>query len=404
LVRRELLTPAQQKSVAKDIARGIHKSNQRIAQYPVKLFLDSGVFGAWNRGQTLDIQAYCDFIKRNEPWLSCYAGMDVIPGKFGQARTMKQVEESAAQSATNQTFMRKQGLSPIPIFHQGESFQWLEKMLADDEPYIGISTAKDLTQREHAMWLDHVFSLITDQAGNPFVRTHGFGITTIPLLLRYPWYTCDSTTWSLAAGFGLIYVPGLRGGKPDYTQVPMRIIMSGRTQIAWSSARRQYENLGPFEKLHVDSYLEYLGLSIEQVRYQSSARRAACLRYFIDFHEHFKVQPFKHRQGAQHGKFITGARKAPPLWDHMSIVFATMMANGQFSQIMNAAKARNRLVSYYELLGKPDEPLRHYVEHGITDLNYQRRKPAPIWNDTYTSTRRMSLLKRIKDYRNADAT
>lgn len=363
----------------------------------VSLFLDSGVFGAWNRGEALDIQQYCDFIKRNDSYLTCYAGMDVIPGKFGQKRTPQQVEESAAQSAKNQDFMRKQNLKPIPIFHQGESFHWLEKMMADNEPYIGISTAKDLTHREHRVWLDQVFTMATDSSGVPYFKTHGFGITTISLLLRYPWWTCDSTTWSLAAGFGLIYVPGLLGGKPNYRQLPVRVIMSGRTQMAWSSAKRQYEALSRLEQKHVDEYLEYLGLTVEQVRYQSSARRAACLRYFIDFHEQLKLQPFKHRQGDGHGLFKS-KKKASGLWDHMTIIFATMMANGQFSRIMNAANARNRLVSYYELLGKPETPLHNYVRDGITDVDYERRKPAAIWNDTYTSSRRMSLLDRLKGY------
>jgi len=368
-----------------------------VSPNKVNLFLDSGVFGAWNRGETLDIQEYCDFIKRNEQYLTCYAGMDVIPGKFGQRRTMEEVEDSAEQSAKNQTYMRKQGLTPIPIFHQGESFKWLEKMMADEEPYVGISTAKDLTHREHRVWLDQVFTMITDASGVPFIKTHGFGITTISLLLRYPWWTSDSTTWSLAAGFGLIYVPGMRGSKPDYTQLPVRVIMSGRTQMAWSSAKRQYENLSIIEKDHVNSYLEYLGLSIEQVRYQSSARRAACLRYFIDFHEQLKLKPFQHRLGDSIGRKAS-KKKAPELWDHMTIVFATMMSNGQFSRIMNAANASNRLVSYYELIGKPEQPLHNYVRDGITDIDYERRKPAPIWNDTYTSSRRMSLLERLKGY------
>jgi hypothetical protein len=381
LAKRQRLT-SQKKEAAPDRA--------------VSLFLDSGVFSAWNRGESLDIKKYIEFVKETEHLLTCYANMDVIPGKFGEKRTMDQVEASAQGSYKNQQIMKDAGLTPIPIFHQGESFTWLDKMLNEGEPYIGISTAKDVPNREQRRWLDHVWSVITDKNGVPYVKTHGFGITNISLLLRYPWYTCDSTTWSLAAGFGLVYIPGIRSGKPDYSQLPVRIIMSGRQQSAWSSAKRQYEALSDIERAHVDHYLNYVGVSIPEARYLSSARRAACLKYFMDFAKSYRLKPFKFRHGV-----TTDFRPnvpAPPLRESMSVIFATMLTNGQFSQIMTDAGARTRLLSYWEFVKRKDgvEALERYVTHGIYNLEYKQRPPPRDWGDTHTSHRRIQLVKRLE--------
>lgn len=381
--------------------------NPAISQPPkngraVDLFLDSGVFSAWNRGTTLDVKAYCKFIKRNAEHLQCYATMDVIPGVFGQKRTQREVEQSAKGSYDNQQVMRGRGLTPIPIFHQGEDFKWLEQYIRDGEDYIGISTAKDLRNTEQREWLDHVFTMITDKNGVPYVRTHGFGITNISLLLRYPFFTADSTTWSLAAGFGLVYVPAMSGSAPDYTKLPIRIIMSGRKQAAWSSAKRQYEALNEHDRAWVDMWLDHVGVTHHEARYKSSARRRACLKYFEGFSANHPITPFhlEHRHGSagllEPVNPLHIDRKPQTLWPRMRIIMATMMHNGQFSMILNAAGARSRLVSYWEIMGRDEELLHNFVRDGITDINYTPRPPPPKWNETYMSSRAMKLLERIK--------
>jgi hypothetical protein len=381
----------------------------------VDLFLDSGVFSAWNRGTTLNLKDYCKYIERNKSALNAYATMDVIPGKFDQKRTQKQVEESAKGSYKNQQIMKDRGLTPIPIFHQGENLKWLEQYIKDGEPYIGISTAKDLKPQVQRIWLDHIFTMITDTKGVPFVKTHGFGVTSPPLLLRYPWFTTDSTTWSLGAGYGVIYVPPMNGGVPDFTKVPTRIIMSGRLQKgwmqedtlefrAWSVAKRQYEGLSAPDKEWVDAWLTYCNITPQEARYKSSSRRAACLKYYVGFSNNFKTVPFssefRHkRTGLLEKPYDLHVDIKPqPLWPRMNVIMATMMYNGQFSRILNAAGARHRLVSYWETMKRDDELLHKFVQHGITDLHYEPKDTASNWNETYVSKRTMMFLERIKNY------
>lgn len=364
---------------------------------PVDLFMDSGVFPAWGRGELIDVKLYCDFLKRNAKYIGPYASVDYIPGKFGEPVTREQVEYSAKLSYDNHQVMRGWGFKPIPIFHQGENMKWLEQYLKDGEPYIGIATRKDLRQEVQRDWLDHCFTMVTDRNGVPFVKTHGFGITNISQLLRYPWYSSDSTTWALAAGFGLIYVPQFKKGKPDYTQLPTRIIMSGRVQKAWSSAKRQYEGLNPDEKAWVQQWLDHIGLTVFDCRHDPISRRSACIKYFLGFCQNYHIKPFPDR----HGDGFFGAKKVTKdghlPWERMIIYNSTHMMNGQFSRIMTEADARNRLISYWECREKPDAMLKKYVTLGTTDLNYMPRKAAVNYaDDRYLSHRRLALLERIK--------
>lgn len=380
----------------------------------VKLFMDSGVFGAWSRGITLDIKQYIKFIKRYEHLLFCYATMDQIPGRPQVARTKKEVDESAAVGYRNHQILKDAGLKPIPIFHQGESFKYLEQYLKDGEPYIGIATAKDmpgdLSDYQHE-WLDQMFSILTDKNGVPYVKTHGFGITKINFMLRYPWYTCDSTTWSLAAGFGMIYVPQYKRGVPDYSTLPVRVIMSGVEQKSWSSSMRQYDGMGPVERAHVERYIAHLGLTVKEVAHMSSARRTACIKYFNEFCATQAVQPFnpKHRAPVNVGVAHHEHFKAPKIHEHKNIMFATMVHNRGFSRLLTAAGGVHRLVSYFDLFklmekdqDKLDTMMTNYVTLGIDDPAYKARAPKPhdVWGEHYMSHRRMNIHKRVEGYQN----
>lgn len=388
------------------------------AERKVNLFLDSGVFSAWSRAhvadlepalkdkvkRVLNVKGYAKFIKRNEHLLTAYATMDEIPGVFGTRRTQAQVESSAKKSYDNQQTLKSLGCKPIPIFHQGESFSWLERYVRDGEPYVGIATIKDTTALEQREWLDRAFSVITDSKGCPLVKTHGFGITNISLLWRYPWFTVDSTTWSLAAGFGLIYVPGIDDNHvPDYSRIPLRIITSGRTQAAWSSSKRQYEALNRVDLAWAKRWLKYVGITQEEARYKSASRRLACVKYFVEFSEHYKIKPFEYRlrsNGLLDPLPDMSSMTPPKLWPHMRVIMATMMHNGQFSMILNDANARDRLASYWEIIDRDEADLGKFVRDGITDINYKPRPPKHgDWeNDTFISKRALQHLERIGNY------
>lgn len=256
----------------------------------INLFLDSGAYAAWKRNEPIDIYRYIDYIKRNKEYLTSYVNMDVIPGKPGFTPTTEEVEYSAKQSYTNLQIMKDAGLNPIPVFHQGERFFWLEKLLDDKEDYIGISPAEDMMGWRGIsphIWLDKAFTYVTDKDGYSLVKTHGFGVTKHQLLIRYPWTTCDSTSWTMIPNYGKIVVPIYQKSIPQYLKQPIVVHVSDvtkRTRTNWgtskSKTKDQFGHLSRIEQEFVTRFIEECGLTMTEVRYDDCARRICVIKYY----------------------------------------------------------------------------------------------------------------------------
>lgn len=179
------------------------KGRKLIKQNKVELICDSGAFTAWNKGASINIDKYIQFIKDYEEIITHVVNLDVIPGTTGSEPTVEDIELAAEQGWKNLEIMKAQKINPIHVFHQGEDFKWLTKMINSGLDYIGISPCNDFADLKKMHWLDHSFRLIANSI-NPNIKTHGFGVTSNKLLERYPWYSCDSSSYSLSAAFGNI--------------------------------------------------------------------------------------------------------------------------------------------------------------------------------------------------------
>lgn len=144
----------------------------------LSIALDSGAFSSWRKGTILPLKDYIEYVKLNKDEVAMYVNMDCIPGENGLMDGSPQaVEKSAAKSYENLQIMKDAGLRPVPVFHQGEGFHWLDKMLEDGETLIGISPYMKSHQSEIIRWMDRVYSRICDKDGKPLIKTHGFGVT-----------------------------------------------------------------------------------------------------------------------------------------------------------------------------------------------------------------------------------
>lgn len=205
------------------------------------IIIDSGAFSAWNNGKVIDLQAYIDYAQKALEQLSKFkkvnvhiVNLDVIPGVVGQTTTLNKIrkkenqdlkELSAKQGFRNMRRMIKAGLKPIHVFHQGEDFSWIDKMV-EYVSYIGISPANDLPWRTRTEWISTVFEYLYKRGIT--VDTHGFAVTTFATLRDFPWTSCDAATWKIGAGMGLIKYP--KGGfrNPDYSCPPFTLAVSNR--------------------------------------------------------------------------------------------------------------------------------------------------------------------------------
>jgi hypothetical protein len=339
----------------------------------IKVMLDSGAYSAWRQSGTIAIEDYIRFVRDVEPYLDSYVNLDVIPGELGRPRTWQDTETAAAQSYRNLQIMKDAGLKPLPVFHAGEDVRWLERMLRDGEGYIGISTAKNQRPSVQQEWLDIVFSALTDHAGYPFVRIHGFGSAHVDWLKRYPFYSVDSAGWLKAAINGKIYVPPYGpDGSPDYLGPPELVTITSKFRKSKYAQTRQLTNpsyYGPEAVAAFQHFIEHeCELTVEQVRSEHWARAQALALYYqqvraalpdpVCFHPRVALRPDERRVW-QRLKSSRSPTKLPPL----EFVFATQTKK-PWREVLLAVGARHHLLSYWTLRKYQPEVLAAYVMEG----------------------------------------
>lgn len=223
----------------------------------ISLFLDSGAFSAWSLGKEVNLDDYIAYCLEHMDKVEAIANLDVIPGRPFQKITPADIENSAKQGWENYERMLAAGIPKdklIHIFHQGEDFKWLKRMV-DEIPYIGLSPANDKTTAQKEAWLDECMQYVLDANGYPRVKFHGFAVTSLRLMLRYPWYSVDSTTWNVYARYGAILVPHYRKGQWIYDERAMTVFVSSRSTKKGDPSSVHIETMRPKER---DIVLEYI--------------------------------------------------------------------------------------------------------------------------------------------------
>lgn len=213
---------------------------------PGNIILDSGAFSAWRSGKAIQLSDLISFAhkaiedgkKLNK--VVRVVNLDVIPGKVGETKALNKVlsgkrtenlsliNEAARQGYKNMLTMIEGGVTPIHVFHQGESWKWLDRMV-ESVPYIGISPANDMPTTSKRKWMDSVFTYL--YKNNVDVDTHGFAVFNKEVIEEFPWTSCDATSPLLLAGYGKIYCPVGGFLNPDYSQKPSHLVVSGRETI-----------------------------------------------------------------------------------------------------------------------------------------------------------------------------
>jgi len=228
------------------------------------IILDSGAFTAWTKKVNIDIDEYAKFVLEYIDHLDYVVGLDVIPAEFGRKPTVTEIEESASMGWNNYQYLLGKGIPKeklIHVFHQGENFKWLERMV-EEIPYIGLSPANDRTTGEKKKWLDQCMKYVTNENGMPKVKFHGFAVTAFELVKRYPWYSVDSATWIISAGIGVIFVPRMKDGIYSYEIPPYTILVSNRHRL--KGKRNHISFFSKDRRKYFLQYFEYKGFTLGQ--------------------------------------------------------------------------------------------------------------------------------------------
>lgn len=258
--------------------------------------LDSGAFSAWTKKTPIDLDAYIAFIKANMEYVDHVVNLDAIPGEFGRVPTPDEVEASAQQGWDNMLYMEEFGIRPMPVFHMGEQMKWLDRMIDHGCDYVGISPANDRTTNQKKAWLDEVFDRICDADGWPCIKTHGFGVTSVPILFRYPWFSADSTSWALFGAYGMILVPQRVGSEFVYDRSPYSIVVSKESKVKDVEGGKHLDTFSPLVRKHIAEYLESCGETMEAVRENYKARDRVNIKFFLDVSEKMPRLPFQRGQ------------------------------------------------------------------------------------------------------------
>jgi len=191
------------------------KPNKKLA---VDLFLDSGAFSAWAQKTEIDISDYIAFVKKYQRYITVYANLDVIGDPEA---TWK-----------NQEIMEKAGLNPLPVYHLEDDVSYLERCIKEYEYFCIGGMARGFNFSTRLSFLDKCFELVCDQPSRlPKAKVHGFGMTSLKLLLRYPWYSVDSTSWLVTGRNGSVFVPfySYKEKRYIYNENSMKVTVSNRS-------------------------------------------------------------------------------------------------------------------------------------------------------------------------------
>lgn len=175
----------------------------------MNVILDSGAFSIWRLGGAINVDEYIDFaLKLQSEQLFnslVFVCLDKIPGTIKRAATTKEVAEAARISLANYKRMKEAGVDNVlPVYHLGEELSCLKEIADSGADYIGLGgLARGASSTARRNWLERVFSCLKNY---PEVRTHGFGVTASKLVIDYPWYSVDSVTPFMEAGYGNVSV------------------------------------------------------------------------------------------------------------------------------------------------------------------------------------------------------
>lgn len=159
----------------------------------IEIFLDSGAWSNYTGKANITLEQYSNFLSKYQQNFTEFSSLDVL--------------NEGEKSYQNWVDLKRQGFNSIPVFHSNSDIKYLEEYLKhSDRIALGALARVPKTLR---LWnLDYIWGkYLTDSGGFPTHKVHGFGLTDIDIMIRYPWYSVDSSTWIKHSCYGLILVP-----------------------------------------------------------------------------------------------------------------------------------------------------------------------------------------------------
>lgn len=329
---------------------------------PLTALIDSGAFSAWKLGSPIDIGEYAEFLAANRSLYDRCVNLDVIPGRFAKKPTLDEVEDSAAKSWENLEYLQRRGLRPIPVFHQGEDFKWLERMVKEGYDYIGVSPDNGKMIGQKREWMDDVFDHLTVD-GRPIVKTHGFAVTSIDMMFRYPWMSIDSATWIVLGAFGGTFVPRYGVGGFMYDRSPYVVHVSSTDSSSLRNGSHFY-NYSPAMQRRIEEFFNSEGYTLKDVEDTFEARSVLCLRVLNRVQENLYGSTFSAGRPSLFDR-RTFAHDFDPITIDKKLIYYAISCAAVYSDMLTVENLNRRLITYYILRDKDADFYPFYARTGV---------------------------------------
>jgi len=338
--------------------------------------VDSGAYSAWRSGNSIDLDAYCDFIKDNEDWIGHYVVLDEI--------NPRDPEAAASASFENLKRMRKRGLNPMAVYHAAEGIDWLYRTLDAGCDYIGLAGLSLDTRKSADDWYDLVWQHLVNAKGEPVVKVHALGEGRPNLLCRFPWQSADSTSG--------IYSSQLTG-KLDLGN---GINLGMRNDFQSMPGAREIGALSGQERAAVNQLLRAKGIDpkfLDVARgVKSEQRSALVMRTYLAVLKHLEIED-KVRTACVTRFSAQGLFKAPPqkapgaklsVFDFYMVVMSYAGLNFASVPSMAQLGGQSILTSFFYMMS-PTPKIQREVEllrRIVLDPTDALNNPPANWLDT----------------------
>jgi hypothetical protein len=160
-----------------------------------RVIIDSGAFTAFTSGKVIDPRDYVkwalEFQSRWEHKMKSlvFMNLDVIGDDEKSDQNLKLIEAM--------------GLKVIPIFTYQADIKYLRKYIQEYD-YIALGGLVGKKDADLKAWLDYCFSQVMNYKKQTGIlrKIHLLGVTKNWVLLRYPCFSSDSSTWVDCLRFG----------------------------------------------------------------------------------------------------------------------------------------------------------------------------------------------------------
>ena len=213
-----------------------------MSQQPKPIWiLDSGAYSVKHSGAEISLEEYAGFVRK-------------YGDKFEGGCIVLDVIGDRVASYENWHKLKKLGAETIPVFHlilkdknQDDGYAYLDKYL-DETDYVCISGFPGLTTQQVVYILDSLWNHLAKRGADKTHKFHGLGLTRLPLMAKYPWFSVDSASASKQGLNGGIYVPHI-SSYGAYRYMDANVFHVSDQQTHLSGSDKSFYALAPDSKL-----------------------------------------------------------------------------------------------------------------------------------------------------------